>query len=130
MNRIQEIKTQIQFIEAELVKLRHEKEELEQSLPVLVGGEPSELATAAKAAAIALAEKKPQLNGVSNAIALLERRLLPLQREFDQLAAQAKTEQEQSERAELLKVGQAQIQDQVERIHDLAELLDRSYAVG
>jgi hypothetical protein len=86
-----------------------------------------EIATAAKSAALALAERQPQLDGVSNVIALLEQQLSSKQRVLAQLKAQAKTEQDQLERAERLKVAQAKIQDRVKQIYDLSALLQTAF---
>lgn len=127
MSKIQSLETEIRSIEAELVKLRHEREELEQSFSIPTGGKPSEVAIAAKQSAVALAERQPQLIGVSNAIALLEQQLSSKQSVFAQLKAQLKTEQDQLERVERLKVDRAKIQDQAEKIHDLATLLETAF---
>lgn len=126
MSKIQSLQTEIEAIETELLKLRHERLQLEQPCLAPVGG-PEQIATAAKAAAVAVAERQPQLTGVVDAIALLEQQLLPLQGVFDQLKAQAKMEQDQLERAKRLEVGQAKIQDQVEKIHDLSALLETAF---
>ena len=126
MSQIAEIELEIESIQTELNKLQQEKQQLEQNFPIPVGG-PEEIVTAAKNAAIALAEKKPQLDGVENAITLLEQQLVPKQRVLAQLKAQAKTEQDQLERAKRLEQAQAKIQAQVEKIHDLAGLLESAF---
>lgn len=126
MSQITEIELEIESIQTELNKLKQEQEQLEQNFPIPVG-DPEQIATAAKAAAVVLAERQPQLTGVNSAIALLEQQLLPKQRMLVQLKAEAKTEQERLERAERLKVAEVKIQDQVEKIHDLSALLETAF---
>jgi len=126
VTEIQSLQAEIKAIETELVKLRTERSQLEQPSLAPVGG-PEQIATAAKAAAVSLAERKPQLDGIDHAIALLEQQLLPKQRLLAQLEVQAKMEQDQLERAERLKVAQAKIQAEVEKIKDLSALLEAAY---
>ncbi len=126
MSQITEIELEIESIQTELNKLKQERSQLEQNFPIPVG-DPEQIATAAKAAAVALAERQPQLTGVNSAIALLEQQLLPKQRMLVQLKAEAKTEQERLERAERLRVAEVKIQDQVEKIHDLSALLEIAF---
>ncbi len=126
MTEIQSLQAEIEAIETELVKLRTERSPLEQPSLAPVGG-PEQIATAAKAAAVSLAERKPQLDGIDHAIALLEQQLLPKQRLLAQLNAQAEMEQEQLERAERLKVAQAKIQDRVKKIYDLSAQLETAF---
>jgi hypothetical protein len=84
---IETLELEIGAIEVQLVKLRQEQQELQQSLPVPVGG-PEQIAIAAKAAAVAFAERKPQLDGVADAITLLESQIPPKRAELAALQKQ------------------------------------------
>lgn len=127
MSKIETLESEIGAIEVQIVKLRTEQQELQQSLPVPAGDVPEEIATAAKNAAVSRAKHQPWLNGIVDAIALLEQQLSPKQRLLAQLKAQAKTEQDQLERVERLEVGRAKIQAQVEKIHNLSALLETAF---
>lgn len=127
MSKIETLESEIGAIEVQLVKLRTEQQELQQSLLVPAGDVPEEIATAAKNAAVSRAKHQPWLTGIVDAIALLEQQLLPKQRMLVQLKAQLKMEQDKLRRAERLKIAQVKIQDQVEKIHDLSALLETGF---
>jgi hypothetical protein len=122
MSQIQILQTEVQAIQSQIAQLRIERLRLvEQSVPIPTGNL-QEIVLAAKSAAVTLAERQPQIQGVEDAIAFLEQQLLPKQRVLAQLKLQAETEQRRYE----LEHQQAQLQPELHALaHEINGLSDQ-----
>ena len=120
---VEQLEAEIKDLQKQIDLVEKEQVEFQQNLPVLNTQKLSTLVSSAKASAVALAEIKPKLTGLEDAHDLLTRQLGQKHSALTQL----KKEQSRQQWQQRVKVGRVKIQDQVEKIHDLAALLESAF---
>lgn len=124
MQKVEQLKQEIEDFEREIQKLQQQLAAAGgRTLQLAIGDSPSDISKALQLEAQQVVERQPVLQGIRNAIAELTTRLNQKQSQLQQL----EKEQQKQARVKRVEVAQQKLREQVEKIDDIASLLESAY---
>ncbi|MGL4621485.1 MAG: hypothetical protein ACRCZS_20900 [Chroococcidiopsis sp.] len=123
MTEIQRLTNEIESYQQELTKLKTELSAASQVIPKVQSDSAADISSAFRAAAVATHERASDIQGIRNAIAELTTRLNQKQIQFEEL----EKEQQKQARVKRVEAAQQKLREQVEKIDDIASLLESAY---
>ena len=121
--KIDDLQLEIKSFEFEIQKLQQELSANSQIAPKAVSNSPEAIADAFRSAAVATTERIADVQGIRGAIAELTSRLNQKQSQLQKLEA-VELKQARTERVETAK---QKLREQIERVDDIASLLESAY---